>query len=729
MDVRFRHLILSLAAGLSLAACQDKEMENITGNGNPDTAPARYLAVDLGLTDGGTLSRAVNGGFQQGEENSYDKWISAGNHLGKVTYHETEVLQADFYLFDKEGAYQECITLDKEALEAQAKENGTDNIETVYVPISALKSYDPDANGAAATEEEFIEKKASYLLVALNGQEFKKVMEREKPTLEGVNKLKAEAFKDFVLGSRDGDSYPYDYYFFMSNSAYNGAAASDKKCNTWAVPITTANLKSTPAKAKEVPVEVFVERREAKLTAYFDESIKKNDDGTFSIKAIKGGNQEVTLRVKFLSWGVNAAEKGGYFVKQIGTTGSEVGNWQWNNAENHRSHFAMTLNYNQNQDVDNMYGITFQNWAEANAALYEDGTKGGQDTGDSYYLNYYSLKDIMDKDMAGEFGAAYEKPLYTNEHMPTLSQMQAMLRTGDQHRLTATHWLLTAQVLGYEENGEVKELGQANTADGEKPEINKTFFNWLGHLWSEKDLVANLLATYKHSHPEGFNAYRKEGEKYIQVTVEDFMIADDYDGRVKLALNEDRVKDGGKDGWVYKKSSAEGDYEPYVMVADKGTLANAELTSKNLDGLFSIAEQLAAYNKDVILPMGINGFKDGYMYYHIPVEHLGLADTDKKMGEEGYYAEVGDYALVGNHWYRLKITEVAKLGRGIFDPNEDIIPNKEENTVQGLGFKMEVCPWHVLSWDDITINQGDYANSGESTGTGTAEAEPNNDTL
>ena len=93
------------------------------------------------------------------------------------------------------------------------------------------------------------------------------------------------------------------------------------------------------------------------------------------------------------------------------------------------------------------------------------------------------------------------------------------------------------------------------------------------------------------------------------------------------------------------------------------------------------ATQLAAKIKETTRA---NGYTENKMYYSIPLQHLG------KTGQ------LGEYGVVRNHWYKLEIGSVLGLGKGIYKPDEIIVPNTDETKFK-LATKLNVLSWHVVN--------------------------------
>ncbi len=83
-----------------------------------------------------------------------------------------------------------------------------------------------------------------------------------------------------------------------------------------------------------------------------------------------------------------------------------------------------------------------------------------------------------------------------------------------------------------------------------------------------------------------------------------------------------------------------------------------------------------------------NYYKDGLMYYHVPIEHLNTTTGDDIVE--------GEYGVVRNHWYDVTITSLNGLGRGIAVEDEVIVPQKEIPYYY-LGADINILSWHHVT--------------------------------
>ncbi len=101
-----------------------------------------------------------------------------------------------------------------------------------------------------------------------------------------------------------------------------------------------------------------------------------------------------------------------------------------------------------------------------------------------------------------------------------------------------------------------------------------------------------------------------------------------------------------------------------------------------------VADINTVWNKTLTLA---EYYKDGMMYYNIPVEHLGQTGTFAK----GTYDEA-DYGVVRNHWYNLDITKIANLGHPVAVPDEPIVPNDDDAKKYYVAAKINILSWKLV---------------------------------
>ena len=104
-------------------------------------------------------------------------------------------------------------------------------------------------------------------------------------------------------------------------------------------------------------------------------------------------------------------------------------------------------------------------------------------------------------------------------------------------------------------------------------------------------------------------------------------------------------------------------------------------------------------------------YKDGKMYYNIPIEHLRggkftyVSTTDKPVTGDGsadtepedIKVNEADYGVVRNHYYNITVNKIENLGNAVLDPDEIIIPIDKNNTTYYVGANISILAWKVVN--------------------------------
>lgn len=136
-------------------------------------------------------------------------------------------------------------------------------------------------------------------------------------------------------------------------------------------------------------------------------------------------------------------------------------------------------------------------------------------------------------------------------------------------------------------------------------------------------------------------------------------------------------------------NSTEGD-NSVVKLALTTAAKATDWYQKNADGTYSetpIRTELTALSK-----FSGNGYKGGKMYYNIPIQHL-YEDAAEGIQE-------GEYGVVRNHYYKLTITSLEKLGTGVWNPDGSewpiVPPPTPDPDYYQLGAKINILSWRVV---------------------------------
>ncbi|WP_106812953.1 Mfa1 family fimbria major subunit [Prevotella merdae] len=76
---------------------------------------------------------------------------------------------------------------------------------------------------------------------------------------------------------------------------------------------------------------------------------------------------------------------------------------------------------------------------------------------------------------------------------------------------------------------------------------------------------------------------------------------------------------------------------------------------------------------------------NGMAYYYIPIKHLGTDNT------------VGEYGIVRNHIYDVKVNSLKGFGTPVYDEGKTIIPTMPDDSNTYLAARINVLQWRVVS--------------------------------
>lgn len=151
--------------------------------------------------------------------------------------------------------------------------------------------------------------------------------------------------------------------------------------------------------------------------------------------------------------------------------------------------------------------------------------------------------------------------------------------------------------------------------------------------------------------------YKQIGTEYVE-------LVNVSDGKVKVQLT-----DAAKAFDLYSYNNTTKEYEP--MTDEGKTSVNTDLATESADAI---------------------GYRGGLMYYNIPIEHLNNSAI-----ENGVIPEA-KYGVVRNHHYVVTINKLENIGKGIFDPNEVIVPGKDDDKdTYYVGANINILSWKIVS--------------------------------
>ena len=425
-------------------------------------------------------------------------------------------------------------------------------------------------------------------------------------------------------------------YFVMSNSTYNGTATAVAANGHFATVIpSTAFLKETP-EPDEIAANA-VKIYVERLSAKVELTSQESYDlgSDFNINGVAGK----TLKAKILGWGLNATNRKSYVMKNVNESFTALGDLTWDAASNFRSYWAMSPNYD-----GGTYPTMFTGGTEET-----EGTTLDENT---YDLDYISWKNL---------GVAVGSNTYCAENTNT----KAVLEEGNFHA-KATEVLLKAQVV------------DANNAPVSLIRYDNTLYLEDGYLERLFVKVAPQI-------------YRLDGTTKVFISSEDvaYSLVDEGDGRI--SVNFTGAKEGSTHTWK-KDVAAEGATEATPTdITDLATELNDAF-----DAQFVKERSAAEADANYVLAYHYN---NGMMYYNIPIEHLRTQTTVGVYSEGEVDVEEGEYGVVRNHYYKITVNSISKLGAAVHDETEEIVPDADENVTYCVGATINILAWKVVKQD------------------------------
>lgn len=381
------------------------------------------------------------------------------------------------------------------------------------------------------------------------------------------------------------------------------------------------------------PVTIYVERLAVKVTVSIDSSLEKTDNGLYTVYATVAGSENGEIQ--------NGVAGTALYLK--------INGWTLNAKANH-SNIVKNIDESWTNDATGLG--TGWSWNDAsnfrsywgmsyNYGLTDGGyptnvTETTEDADGSYtgVSDYLTYVSLSSPTELGE----YE---YCAENTNTSAIVTANFPSA------VTSVLLSATVC--DENGDALDLVRYNGILFNKSDYLKYVLNSLN--------TAGALNAYTKETVDGEDVYTQIDETYVE-------FENAFDGKVVVTLTDDAV-----DATLYEAETENGE-TTYTQISDKTDLINA------LEGF---ADDAVAYT-------------GGAMYYNIPIEHLNNTGYD-----DGEDIPEATYGVVRNHIYKLTITKIANVGKGIYDPDEAIVPNDDDEEFYYVGAEIDILSWKIVN--------------------------------
>lgn len=442
----------------------------------------------------------------------------------------------------------------------------------------------------------------------------------------------------------DGGIYGGSGNFIMSTSSYGRTDADEP---AFVNVLTTGNFKlsASDALAENNSVEVYVERLAAKVSVGVDNEAEGLDydeeKGMYKLRITVSGDPNdqdqaddnigaADVYIKFNGWALSNTRKSTHLCKDIASVTA-----------------GLTFNW------DNAARGFFRSWWGASV-----GYGSAVSTAD---LNQFSFNEL-NKKFYNEMGAGVDNDTYKTyvdycaENTNTAEYFNSGKKDANGNELVDPRFV-TSVLLGATTYMEVTENGVTEL----KP-VDLILYN--GLYFTDK-----ALRDYAMRYVQGLdklNYYTKvDGkEEYHQLSADFAKVLTTGENASDVKVVADETAFTGKT--IYTKNA---DGNGYTPVADNATV-------------------ISALNNSLAKVEGATGYKDGQMYYNIPIEHHYEA-TGKALEE-------GEYGVVRNHFYQLTVNSIKRLGHGVYDPTKDIIPDEEEDPKYYVGAHINILSWKVV---------------------------------
>ena len=557
--------------------------------------------------------------------------------------------------------------------------------------------------------------------------------------------------------AKEGDEAKY--YFTMTNSIF---VDGDNKHVTATQIDAEKHLKTTSEDAAKSPVTVYVERIMSKVevgfsgydnantnTGHFSEEMQNpyqfvytfSDDHETNAKWFDE-DKTITMKALITNWTINAVEYQTKLFKEINPSWTATTLFDgWNDNPHHRSYWAIDAHYlwGDGSEYPTQYRNSFKGTASPYQVTEGWGSWGyGKSTAESYDGN-----DVMDPEYPWAldykaFNAITNKRQYKYclENTFSYDAESGTVSADYKHMIMGSHVLIAARLLTEEEAGKLPSTASEDALDGvigdkyyysdryyDEPTYINRQIAVLNDILSEnvgEVTVTNLEmwgdtetnaadGKFKFDNIAG-GLWVKDGETYKQVVANPknaneiaatdvFCIAPAYvakgDGKVTIALKDTYgPTTSGKYG--YDSQNVNLYYVTEAGVTEQGQ-PNGTPVQFTRNQLVSLI-----YEKANVADC----FKNGRMYYAVPIQHhLAASITEAHEYEYKYDGlKTGDYGVVRNHWYKFVVSTIMKPGIPVHDPNQPIIPNYDD-TDRYIGLEVVILPWHIVNNGDVTLGQ------------------------
>lgn len=558
------------------------------------------------------------------------------------TESEHTVVDAQFFFFDADGLY-----VGKAQRWDGGKEGTENNVEWIGKNIIVLDNQESNTY-------------PTWVMTVLNAPDF------SVPTHATL----AQASQELRNWSNTVEN---KNYFVMSTTSFYGQPTADPNHyaddHYYATKLQTTDFMTydpatgVPSATDANPVvDIYVERLAAKVELSFEAEegssnlVETLTDGTQIFKTdvtIMGepntGNQTgvaaTPVFVRVYGWNLSATAPQSYLSKQLKSEWKDNAPWVgWNNADRYRSFWAQSTVYEETNPV-----LNHKTYNELTLKLTNTATGNAQPTNVAYCNENTNIADNI-----------------ISNNLPIAGR--------------TTSVMLKAQLC-------------VKNAEGKYVGLNGIKYN--GSIFTYDRYKAYVLDQINKG-IGALNLWTKDGDDYTQIDGESvkFMLASAVAADTELSTIFTNAADLAGTGKVLLVANLDLTKDYYAKgendAQGKPTYTKIENPADVLNRLLAEAQKLPAE------AFGGEGTGAGAMYYTIPVEHeITVGDNPKATGY---------YGVVRNHWYKLSVDNIVRVGHGVFDPDtETIIPEEPENPRYYVAARINILSWKIVKQGGIIL--------------------------
>ncbi len=509
-------------------------------------------------------------------------------------------------------------------------------------------------NGSATTENPNIEY-GSETVVILKGLTEKNypryvVTVLNRPTgftaPETLSDMEKALAKDDEVGIKDANGR-----FTMSTTSYFGSLNNPDTRHYFVTELRESDFKTAPIAddlSTTNPVEIYVERLAAKVTLNIAlESETSYNDGH--------GVRHTIYPIDETIAGVGKTQTAGETRESMGTYAQGTAT---------ESIYVELLGWKLNATARHSYMVkNITPWTDDYLNFKMDSWNDATDHRSYWGMSYnYGLTDSDYPESSGDNTPSEEAEpeAWLNDYLQYVNLADEaenpLLSPGAsaycaENTNTALNYEGINRVIKHKNSSAITSiLVKARLCDKEGNSLNLVRYN--GELFSQGGFLKYVLS---HLQLKGeLNYYYKTGdESYSKINSSYVELTDAGDGIVDVTLKSDQQ--------IYKLDEGQ-----YTLIEEPTTI----------------------FADDAV------GYKDGEMYYNIPIQHL---NNDYQYNDNNVLQpQEANFGVVRNHHYVVTINKLENVGKGIFDPEEVIIPDPDDHETYYVGANINILSWKLV---------------------------------